>query len=63
MEVNEVAANEDWNRNPERPVAEERSLIDQASWNVGHWKTYYDTVSGQVLDSEQVSTSMTEELK
>ena len=62
MEVNEIAANKDWHHNPDRPVAEERSAIDDISWNVGHWEAFFDTATGQELDAQAVKESMAEEL-
>ena len=62
-EVNELAANRDWHRNQEQPVAEECSKIDEISWSVGHWETYFDTISGQALDPELVNKAMKEEIE
>ena len=62
QEINQISAVEDWKRNPERPVSEEPSSVEDAGWNIGEWETFYDTITGEVLESEKVKLSMKEEL-
>ena len=61
-EVNEYAAAADWRRNPEMPVAEETSSIDEVRQNFGTWEAFYDTLTGQELDTTEVTQAMQEEI-
>ena len=61
-EANGLAAEMDAARNPDRPVAEEPSIMEGVAIRVDPWKEYYDTVTGVQLDAELVKQAMTDEL-
>ena len=50
LEMNQEAVEEDAQRDPTRPVAEEPDLWDEIESGNEDWAEYYDTTNGEPLD-------------
>ena len=63
MEFNREAAELDTHRDPNRPVAEEPDLLDEAESGGNAWAEYFDTTNGEPLDPQLVEQAKREELE